>query len=76
MNINEYKTEVIKLFQSGKATDKQWGEMADAVLYVSESDSYKKVFMIDYKIEKALLPKEDVEEYEKSLERSSALLEE
>ena len=64
MDIDEYKLEVIKLFKSGKATDVQWGEMADAVLYVAESNAYKKVFMIDYKIDKSLLPEEDVEEYE------------
>ena len=50
MNIDEYKNKVIELFKSGKATDEQWAEMADAVLTVFESNGYKKVHMIDIEI--------------------------
>lgn len=39
MLIDEYMHEVIKLFQSGKASPVQWGEMARAVLVASEADS-------------------------------------
>lgn len=35
---DNYTMEVIKLFKSGKATDKQYAEMAHAVLDASEND--------------------------------------
>ena len=36
MTINEYKDKVIELFKSGKATEEQYEEMAESVLYMSE----------------------------------------
>lgn len=38
MNIKQYKTQVINLFKNGKATKKQYEEMASAVLDASEND--------------------------------------
>jgi hypothetical protein len=46
VNINEYKQRVIELFQSGKATEGQWQEMAECVLLASE-DEVAKVTEID-----------------------------
>ena len=37
MDIDEYQQRVIELFKSGKATDKQWREMACAVLNAYET---------------------------------------
>lgn len=51
MNIMEYKDKVIDLFKSGKATEKQWNEMATAVLEISESDQAYIVMDIDNKID-------------------------
>ena len=51
MDIQEYKNKVIEHFKSGKATNEQWAEMADAILHVSETNSCKKVFMIDMAID-------------------------
>ncbi len=62
MNINDYKNKVIDLFKSGKATDEQWGEMANAVLEASESQNInvnnqnKMTFMIDKQIENCECP--------------------
>jgi len=39
MNIDEYKEKVIQLFRSGKATEEQYKDMAEAVLNMSESES-------------------------------------
>ena len=36
MEIEEYTHKVIELFKSGKATDEQYKEMADAVYFTSE----------------------------------------
>ena len=36
MNVREYKDKVIELFQSGEATNEQWEEMAEAILFVSQ----------------------------------------
>jgi len=41
MTIEEYKAKVIALFKSGKATDEQYKEMAEAVLKLSEDDMYE-----------------------------------
>jgi hypothetical protein len=38
MDISEYKRKVIDLFKSGKATDEQWQQMAEMVLFASEND--------------------------------------
>jgi len=40
MTTEEYKIKVITLFKSGKATDEQYKEMAEAVLKLSEDDIY------------------------------------
>jgi len=37
MTINEYKDKVIQLFKSGNATEEQWDELAEAILYHSEN---------------------------------------
>jgi hypothetical protein len=36
MTIQEYKRAVLDLFRSGRATDEQWQEMAECVLWTSE----------------------------------------
>ena len=46
MTISEYKAKVIELFRSGQATDKQYEEMASAILTGSEND-YESVDAID-----------------------------
>lgn len=38
MTGREYKNRVIELFKSGKATEEQYAEMANAVLDLSEAD--------------------------------------
>jgi len=38
MSIDEYKTAVVELFKSGRASDEQWEEMAQVVLDSSERD--------------------------------------
>ena len=50
MDIITYKNKVIELFKSGKATDEQWAEMADSVLYASENLDEKTTFMIDKEV--------------------------
>jgi len=37
MTGKEYKDKAIELFKSGKATEEQWQELGEALLYVSES---------------------------------------
>lgn len=46
MTITEYKRRVIELFKSGRATEEQWQEMANAVMCASE-DYYEAVPEID-----------------------------
>ena len=53
MTIVEYKDAVITLFQSGRATDEQWREMANAVLWISESECGDETNAIDAAIEGA-----------------------
>ena len=48
--IVEYRQAVIALFQSGKATPKQWGEMSQAVLTASEGETNDRVPEIDTQI--------------------------
>lgn len=38
MDINEYKDAVIRIFKSGEATESQWQQLAEIVLYASEND--------------------------------------
>ena len=47
MTITEYMDAVIALFKSGKATENQWREMANAVLRMSESEHGEEVGCID-----------------------------
>lgn len=47
MDIEEYKSKVISFFKDGKATDKHYGEMAEAILFASESNNCKSVRSID-----------------------------
>lgn len=51
MNKYEYRSRVIEFFKSGKATNEQWAEMADAIHYVSQSEEHKRVFMIDREVD-------------------------
>ena len=45
MDIEEYKTKVIEWFKSGKATAKQYDEMALAVLNASETNSFNTMYI-------------------------------
>lgn len=38
MNVNEYKSRVRALLESGKATPKQWDEALEAILWASEDE--------------------------------------
>lgn len=60
MNRNTYKDTVKELFRSGKATEEQWNDMAEAVLYASEAQcDYR---YITKNIDRDILPASEFEE--------------
>ncbi len=48
--LEKYKKKVIRLFKSGRATDVQWSQLANAILSVSDGIYFSKVSTIDAEI--------------------------
>ena len=48
--VNDYRDKVIRLFQSGEATDEMWEEMSACILDTSEGNYNYKVCHIDKRI--------------------------